>query len=151
MRRRLPVGCMIGRSFCATANRARNGNSGDPRRALALFGIPHFPKENKMKPNHKVESVKWLSRYDSPNRRGGSFPRIDLNYQPRREEAANGGSAFRGGAPVRWPGLNRLANEVLRSDASRSFGIETAVLALIAVVSAWPIAMMISAIGHLLK
>ena len=101
-----------------------------------------------MKPNHKVESVKWLSRYDNPNRRGGSFPRITFEYQPRRESGSTFGS---GGSPARRPGFTRLANEVLRSDASRSFRVETAVLGFVTLVSAWPIAVMIREVIRLLK
>ena len=84
-----------------------------------------------MKPNYQVESVKWLSRYDDPNRRGGSFPRIAFEYQARR------GSDFLrgGGQPTRQPGFSRLVREVLRSGASRSFVLETAVLGFVTLVS----------------
>lgn len=99
-----------------------------------------------MKPNDQVESVKWLSRYDDPNRRGGSFPRISYHYQPRREDLT-----FGGGQPVRRPGFSRLARQVLRADASRTFGLETAVLGFVALVSAWPIAQMIGEVVRLLR
>ena len=100
-----------------------------------------------MKTNDQIESVKWLSRYDDPNRRGGSFPRIAFEYQPRR----GSDSTFGRGSSARPPGFTRLANEVLRSDASRSFGVETAVLGFITLVSAWPIAMMIREVIRLVK
>ena len=97
-----------------------------------------------MKLNDQIESVKRLSRYDDPNRRGGSFPRITFEYQPRR----GSNSTFGGGSSARPPGFSRLANEVLRSDASR---VETAVLGFITLVTAWPIAMMIREVVQLLK
>ncbi|MGH8095263.1 MAG: hypothetical protein ACREIF_17650 [Chthoniobacterales bacterium] len=100
-----------------------------------------------MKPNHEVESVKWLSRYDDPNRRGGSFPRVAFEYQPSRESGSN----FGGGQPAGRPGFSRLAREVLRADASRSFRLETAVLGAITLVSAWPIIVMIREVIRLLK
>ena len=100
-----------------------------------------------MKANQKIESVRWLSRYDDPNRRGGSFPRIAFEYQPRQK----GGTTFGGGQPARPPGFTQLANEVLRSDASRTFRLETAVLGLITLASAWPIAVMIREVIRLLK
>ena len=100
-----------------------------------------------MKSNHTVESVKWLSRYDDPNRRGGSFPRVTFEYQAPYK----GGLAFGGGRPERPSGFTRLANEVLRSDASRSFRLETAVLSFVTLVSAWPIAVMIHEVIRLLK
>ena len=100
-----------------------------------------------MKPNHEVESVKWLSRYDDPNRRGGSFPRLAFEFQARRR----GGSYFGGGQPDGRPGFNRLAREVLRADASRTFGLEMAVLALVTLVSAWPIIVMIREVIRLFE
>ena len=99
-----------------------------------------------MKPNYQVESVKWLSRYDDPNRRGGSFPRIAFEYQPRRK-----GLTFGGGQPARQPGFSQLTREVLRSDASGTFGLETAVLGFVTLVSAWPIVVMIREVIRLLK
>jgi hypothetical protein len=99
-----------------------------------------------MKPNYQVESVKWLSRYDDPNRRGGSFPRIAFEYQPRRKDLTLGG-----GQPVRRPSFSPLARQVLCADASGTFGLETAVLGFVALVSAWPIAAMIREVIRLLK
>jgi hypothetical protein len=113
----------------------------------SLFSEFPISQGTQMKPNHIVESVKWLSRYDDPNRRGGSFPRIVFEFQPRH----GGGSTFGGGRPARPPGFTRLANEVLRSDASRSFRLETAVLGLVTLVSAWPIAVMVREVIRLLK
>ena len=100
-----------------------------------------------MKSRHLIESVKWLSRYDDPKRRVGSFPHLTFEYQaPRR-----GGTLFGDGEPVRPPGFTRLANEVLRSDASRSFRLETAVLSIVTLISAWPIVVMIREVIRLLK
>ena len=100
-----------------------------------------------MKPNHEAESVKWLSRYDDPNRRGGSVPRLAFEFQARRE----GGSCFGGGQPGGRHGFSRLAREVLQADASRTFGLETAVLFFVTLVSAWPIIVMIREVIRLLK
>jgi hypothetical protein len=111
-----------------------------------LFSEFPISQGKQMKPNHTLESVKWLSRYDNPNRRGGWFPRIAFQYQPRREDDF----AF-GGAPAPRPGFSRLAREVLRRDASRTFGVETAVLGLVTLISAWPIAIMIREVIRLLK
>ena len=99
-----------------------------------------------MKPNHQVESAKRLSRYDDPNRRGGSFPRIVFEYQARRE-----GSTFGSGQPVRRPGFSLLAREVLGANASRTFGRETALFGFVTLVSAWPLAVMIREVIRLLK
>lgn len=98
-----------------------------------------------MKLNDQIESVKRLSRYDDPNRRGGSFPRTTFEYQaPRGSD-----STFGGGRSTRPPGFTRLANEVLGSNSS--FGLETAVFGFITIVSAWPMAMMIREVIRLLK
>jgi hypothetical protein len=120
---------------------------GRPTVGRPLFSEFPISQGKQMKPNHKVESAKWLSHYDDPNRRGDSFPCIAFEYQPRQD----GGSTFGGGAPAPRPGFSRLANEVLRSDASRSFGVETAVLGLVTLASAWPIALMIREVIRLLK
>jgi hypothetical protein len=113
----------------------------------SLFSEFPISQGKQMKPNHTLESVKWLSRYDDPNRRGGLFPRIAFQFQPRRDDDF----AFGGGAPARRPGFSRLAREVLRRDASRTFGLETAVLGLVALISAWPIAAMLHEVIRLLK
>src|SRR2546423_1242953 len=98
-----------------------------------------------MKPDHQVESVKWLSRYDDPNRRG-SFPRIAFEYQARREN-----SSFGSDHPVRRPGFSLLAREVLGANARRTLGRETALFGFVTLVSAWPLAVMIREVIRLLK
>ena len=104
-----------------------------------------------MRSIQKLESVKWLSHYDDPNpRRSGLFARVEYRFQEGWSKGP-GDWSFGGGAPRGRSALNRLTQEVLRGDASRSFGIETAVLALITLVSAWPIAIMISAVIGLLE
>jgi hypothetical protein len=113
----------------------------------SLFSEFPISQGKQMKTNDQIESVKRLSRYDDPNRRGGSFPRITFEYQPRR----GSDSTFGRGSSARPPGFTRLANEVLRSDASRSFGVETALLGFITLVSAWPIALMIREVIRLVK
>jgi hypothetical protein len=44
-----------------------------------------------------------------------------------------------------------LAREVLRADASRTFGLEATVLGVITLTTAWPIVMMIREVVRLLK
>lgn len=100
-----------------------------------------------MKPSHELESVRWLSRHEAPNRRGGLLAGAVFEFQSGR----GGGFHFNGGDPARRPGFSRLAREVLRSDASRTFGVETAVLGLVTLVSIWPIAIMIHEVIRLLK
>ncbi len=100
-----------------------------------------------MKANGSVESVKRLSRHDDPNQRGGSFPRVAYDYQSTKES----GTSFGRGLPMEQSGINRLARQVLRSDASRTFWLESTVLGLITAVSAWPIVLMIREVMRLLK
>ena len=70
-----------------------------------------------MKRNPKTSPARWLSRYDRFARRGDSFPHLVSEFQPRHFGGSFGGS----GLPWRRPGFSRLAREVLRSDASRTF------------------------------
>lgn len=100
-----------------------------------------------MKPSPNISPARWLSRYDPLVQDVDSFPHLGAEFQPRRFGNSFGG----GGLPWRRPGFSRLAREVLRSDASRSFGVETAVLGLITLVSLWPIVMMIREVIRLLK
>lgn len=100
-----------------------------------------------MKPNLAAPAARRLSRYDS-----GAQPRSLLaasvcEFQARR----GGGFPFDGGGPGRRPGFSRLAREVLRADASRTFALETAVLGFVTLVSFWPIAIMIHEVARLLK
>ena len=69
----------------------------------------------------------------------GRFPRLAIDFQPRRFDGSFGGND----TPWRRPNFTALAKEVLRADASRSFRLESAVLAFVTIVSAWPIAVMI--------
>lgn len=103
-----------------------------------------------MKSNTRVESVKWLSRYDGPNRRGGFYPRIETHYQTSIDTISKE-TDFGGGAPARHQNINSLAREVLRPRHNRGYVAESSLLAALAVISAWPIAMMIQAIIELLK
>jgi hypothetical protein len=103
-----------------------------------------------MLPTHKLESAKWLSHYDAPDRRSVPFPQVECRFQKGWRKGP-GDSSFDAPAPRGRSAFNRLTQEVLRSDASRSFRIETALLALITLISAWPIAIMISLVIRLLK
>jgi hypothetical protein len=62
----------------------------------------------------------------------------------------HGGSAIPSAAVARAPAASALAKEVLRADASQSFRLESAVLGFVALVSAWPIAIMIQEVIRLL-
>ncbi|MEO8440183.1 MAG: hypothetical protein ABI540_08180 [Spartobacteria bacterium] len=100
-----------------------------------------------MKSSHPVVSVKRLSRHDSGTQRHSLLQSVVCELQPRRDA----GFSFDGGGPARRPGFSRLAREVLLSDASRSFRLETAVLGFVTLVSLWPIAIMIHEVVRLLK
>ena len=80
-------------------------------------------------------------------RERGFFPAPAFQFQPRRFGDFFGGY----GPPRRRPGFSALAREVLRADASRTFPLETAVLGLITLVAAWPVAAMIYEVIRLLK
>gem|GEM_PF-6081252 len=69
------------------------------------------------------------------------------DFQPNRFDGRFGG----GGLPWRRPNFSRLATEVLRADASRSFRVESAVLGFVSLVAAWPIAVMLHEVIRLLR
>lgn len=98
-----------------------------------------------MKPQLTPSRARWLSRYDEPSAGRGPAPLIEWNFQTRRF-----GNSFGSDLPERRPGFSALAKEVLRADASQSFRLESAVLAFVALVSAWPIAIMIQEVIRLL-
>ncbi len=101
-----------------------------------------------MKANHTPQSVNRFCRYDDPNRRGISQPHVEFNYQTPRPDRVT----FGGGPPrPRRSNFSLLANEVLRSDASRSHPLEAALLAFVTLVSAWPMAVMIHEVVRLLR
>lgn len=100
-----------------------------------------------MKPLLDVTRSRWLSRYDRRPATRGPFPRLEVDFQPRRFGGSFGGNNL----PWRRPNFTALAREVLRSDASRSFRLETTVLAFVTLISAWPIAVMIREVIRLLK
>src|SRR6266545_4091370 len=98
-----------------------------------------------MKPLLDVAPSRWLSRYDRQPGARGRFPRFAVDFQPRRFDGSFGGND----SPWRRPNFSGL-KEVLRADASRGFRLESAVLAFVAIVSAWPIAVMIHEVIRLL-
>jgi hypothetical protein len=97
-----------------------------------------------MKSISTIESVKWLSRYDDPNRRGGFFPRIEPNYQTRFEDAKSSATSP---ASTGAPNLSGLANQVLTEKGDRNFAVEAALFAFIVLLMAWPIGSMIWALA----
>lgn len=99
-----------------------------------------------MKHKPDASTARWLARYDRPPRRQISFPRTDCAFQPRRF-----GDSFGDSDLPRRPDFSRLAREVLGNDASRRFTLETAVLGFVALVSAWPVVVMIHEVYRLLK
>ncbi len=101
-----------------------------------------------MKPDPVPASARWFSRHDPPNGRAVLLPHRVAGFQPRRDQPPGGGG-FDGDRSR--PGFTRLASEVLRADASRTFRLETAVLGFVTLVSAWPIAIMIHEVIRLLK
>ena len=100
-----------------------------------------------MKPLLDVAPSRWLSRYDRRPAARGRFPRLAIGFQQRRFDGSFGGND----TPWRRPNFTALAKEVLRADASRSFRLESAVLAFVTIVSAWPVAIMIHEVIRLLK
>lgn len=100
-----------------------------------------------MKHEPDVASPRWPSRHEPRPRRAPSFPPLAFQFQPRRF-----GHSFDGSEPPRRrPNFNRLAGEVLRADASRSFRLETAILGLVSLTCAWPIAIMIHEVYRILR
>ena len=100
-----------------------------------------------MKPLLDVDRSRLLSRYDRRPAARDGFPHLGIDFQPRRFGGSFGGNDL----PWRRPNFSGLAKEVLRSDASRSFRLESAVLALVTIVTAWPVAIMIHEVIRLLK
>ncbi len=98
-----------------------------------------------MKPQLTPSRARRLSRYDETSARRGPAPLIEWDFQTRRF-----GNSFGSDLPERRPGFSALAKEVLRADASQSFRLESAVLGFVALVSAWPIAIMIQEVIRLL-
>ena len=94
-----------------------------------------------------VGRSRWLSRYDRRPAARDRFLPLAIDFQPRRFDGSFGGND----APWRRPNFSGLAKEVLRADASRSFRLESAVLAFVTIVSAWPVAVMIHEVIRLLK
>ena len=100
-----------------------------------------------MKHQADVGPAPHQSRHDGRARRTRAFPRIDCAFQPRRF-----GDSFDGSdSPRRRPGFTRLTREVLRTDASRSFRLETALLGFVCLICAWPIVVMIHEVIRLLR
>jgi len=100
-----------------------------------------------MKAPPNVDRSRWLSRYDRHAGAGERFPRFTIDFQPPRFDGSFGGSD----SPWRRPNFSGLAKEVLWADASRSFPLESAVLAFVTIVSGWPVAVMIHEVIRLLK
>ena len=100
-----------------------------------------------MKPLLDVVPSRWLSRYEHRPSKRGRFPRLAVDFQPRRFDGSFGGD----NSPGRRPNFSGLAREALRADASRSFRLESAVLGFVTIVSAWPVAVMIYEVIRLLK
>src|SRR5690349_9967800 len=92
-----------------------------------------------MKPQFRPSPARWLSRHDEIPARYRLAPRVEWDFQALRFDNFFGGND----SPQRRPGFSALAKEVLREDTSRRFRLEAAVLGLVALVSAWPMAMMI--------
>ena len=99
-----------------------------------------------MKPQLSPSPARWLSQYDRTPSDRPSVPLRAWDFQPPRFGDSFGGSDL----PRRRPNFSALAKEVLRSGASQSFRIESAILGLVALVSAWPIAVMIREVIRLL-
>ena len=99
-----------------------------------------------MKSNLEVAPARRFSREDRSEKHAASFPRIEFGFQVGDFGGSGGGNSW----PRRRPGFSRLAREV-RADASRRFRLESAVLGLVTLVAAWPIAVMIQEVIRLLR
>src|SRR5690348_12392634 len=100
-----------------------------------------------MKPQLTPSRARWLSRFDETSADHRTTLLLEWNFQAPRFGRSFGG----GDSPQRRPGFSALAKEVLRPDTNRRFRLETAVLGLVAVISAWPIATMIHEVIRLLQ
>ena len=100
-----------------------------------------------MKPGHDSKAFRVFARHEESEQPTGWRAALVCEFQKRR----GGGFYFDGGGSARRPGFSNLAREVLWADASRSFRLETAVLGFVALVCAWPIAVMIHEVYRLLK
>jgi hypothetical protein len=103
-----------------------------------------------MKPNSQLSRL--------PARRDGerpamqlhsSQPRIDYHFHTNEMPAGSQGSKI--SPPVFAPGFRNLSNEFLGAETTRSFVAEALFFAIIVGVSVWPIALMVQALGQLLK
>jgi hypothetical protein len=61
------------------------------------------------------------------------------------------GSSRKLSRPVFAPGFRDLSNEFLGAETKRNYVVEVLFFAIIAGVSAWPIAEMVQALGHLIR
>jgi hypothetical protein len=100
-----------------------------------------------MKSNLEVAPTRRFSRDDRSEKQSSSFPPIEFRFQPGGFGGSGGGNSW----PPRRPGFNRLAREVLRAHASQSFRIESAILGLVTLAAAWPIAVMIHEVIRFLR
>ena len=99
-----------------------------------------------MKPQLSLSPAPRSARYDGLFAKRRFCPLVEHQFQPDRF-----GDYFGGGdSPRRRPNFSALANEVLRTGANRSFRLESAVLAFIALVTAWPIVTMIHEVIRLI-
>jgi hypothetical protein len=105
---------------------------------MLAFSAFHLLQGKIMKPQLRPSEARWLSRYDEISPRRQQLLWVQADFQAPRF-----GDFFGGGdSPRRRPDFGAFAKEV-RADASRRFRLESAMLGLVALVSAWPIAMMI--------
>jgi hypothetical protein len=94
-----------------------------------------------MKPDLLLVSPRSFSRCDEREIKRARFPLTTAEFQPPRDFPPGGGGGFDGDrSRARF---NRLANEVLRSDPSRTFWFEATALGVVTLVSFWPVAVMV--------
>ena len=100
-----------------------------------------------MIPDFSAEPPRRWARHDRLHRPRNPF----RSHRSRFQAPRDGGFYYGDGEPKRRTSFSLLTDQVLRAEASRSFRIESAVLLLVSIVSAWPIVIMIHEVIRLLK
>jgi hypothetical protein len=97
-----------------------------------------------MKPQREFRFPSRATRYEGAALARSSPVNVECEFHSGGFRDYFGGQ----GSPGRRPGFNSLAKEALRANGSRTFRVEAAVLGLLAMLAAWPMAMMIHEVIH---
>jgi hypothetical protein len=77
--------------------------------------------------------------------------RIDCHFHAPASEIQSVGSSRKLSRPVFAPGFRDLSSEFLGAETSRNYVAEVLFFGIIVGVSAWPIVLMLQALGQLMK